>query len=88
MSFCTPRASLLAGRSTSALQADLAAAQQAYIDLSTGAKGVTYSYSQGDGARAVTYSQANIADLAALIISLQFQLKVPGSGRRPVRFKF
>jgi hypothetical protein len=66
----------------------LAAAQQAYIDLSTGAKGVSYSYSQGDGARAVTYTQANIADLTALIQSLQSQLKVPGSGRRPVRFKF
>lgn len=83
-----PRVTLLSGRPRTQLQADLDAAQQAYVDLSTGAKGASYSYTQGDGARAVTYTQANVADLAALIISLQVALQVPGAGRRPARFRF
>lgn len=83
-----PRVTLLSGRPRTQLQADLAAAQQAYIDLSTGAKGASYSYTQGDGARAVTYTQANVADLAAVIIALQVALQVPGAGRRPARFRF
>ena len=83
-----PRVGLLAGRSTVKLQADLDAAQQAYIDLSSGAKGSSYSYTQGDGARAVTYTQANVADLAALIMTLQVALKIPGAGRRAVGFRF
>lgn len=88
MSCYPPRVSLLGGRANAQLQADLAAAQQAYIDLSTGSKGSAYSYTQGDGARAVTYTQANIADLSALIMALQAALKVHGAGRRPVRFRF
>lgn len=70
------------------LQQALAAAQQAYIDLSTGAKGESYTYSQGDGARSVTYSKANIAELAALIRQLQQQLGLIGRARRPLRFRF
>lgn len=88
MSSYPPRATLLSGRPKVQLQADLAAAQQAYIDLSTGAKGASYSYTQGDGARAVTYTQANVADLAAAIMALQVALRVAGAGRRPARFRF
>jgi hypothetical protein len=74
--------------STEALQAALAAAQQAYLDLSTGAKGESYSYTQGDGARAVTYSKANISQLIALIKQLQMQLGLIRRTRRPLRFLF
>lgn len=80
--------SLLAGRSTVQLQADLAAAQQAYIDLSTGNKGESYSYSQGDGSKSVTYTRANLAQLVALIRDLQAQLGIIARARRPVRFNF
>lgn len=85
---CTPKVSILSGMSTDALQAALAAAQQAYLDLSTGAKGESYSYTQGDGARAVTYSKANIPQLIALIKQLQMQLGLIRRTRRPLRFLF
>lgn len=80
--------SLLAGMSTAALQKALAEAQQAYIDLSSGAKGTSYSYTQGDGARAVTYTQTNISQLIVLIRTLQQQLGIVPRARRPMRFRF
>lgn len=83
-----PATSILAGRSTVQLQADLAALQQAYLDLSSGAKGETYSYTQGDGAKAVTYTRANLADLVAAIRTVQAQLGIVLQPRRPARFRF
>jgi len=83
-----PRVGLLAGRATSQLQLDLNAAQQAYIDLSTGSKGESYTYTQEDGTKSVTYTRANIQALSALIITLQCALKIPGAGRRAIRFNF
>lgn len=80
--------SLLAGMSTDALKKILAEAQQAYIDLSSGAKGTSYSYTQGDGARAVTYTQTNISQLVVLIRTLQQQLGIVSRARRPMRFRF
>lgn len=80
--------SLLAGMPTATLQASLAAAQQAYIELSSGTKGESYSYTQGDGARAVTYTKTNIPQLIALIRCLQLQLGIVSQGRRPIRFRF
>lgn len=88
MSCYNPNTSILAGMSTVALQTALANAQQAYIDLSSGAKVVTASYSQGDGSKSVTYTQANIADLVALIKQLQAQLGIIGRARRPIGFRF
>lgn len=78
--------SLFAGMSKALLLANLAKAQQAYIDLSTGGKGETYSYTQGDGAKAVTYTRANLAALAALIRELQSVTDTIGRPRRPIRF--
>lgn len=83
-----PSTSLLAGMPRAALQKSLAEAQQAYIDLSSGAKGTSYSYTQGDGARAVTYTQTNISQLVVLIRSLQQQLGIINRARRPMRFRF
>lgn len=74
--------------STAKLQAALADAQQAYLDLSTGAKGASYSYTQGDGAKAVTYTQTNVQQLVALIKQLQAQLGIISRTRRPIRFRF
>jgi virulence-associated protein VapD len=79
---------ILAGMQTSALRTALTNAQQAYIDLTTGAKGESYSYTQGDGSRTVTYTKANIADLTALIQTLQAQLGIVQRPRRAIRFRF
>ncbi|MBL2618876.1 phage head-tail adapter protein, partial [Klebsiella pneumoniae] len=67
--------SLLAGGMTDEQLRDaLQKAQQAYIDLTTGSRGVSFSYTQGDGTRSVSYQQSSLADLLALIQLLQAQL--------------
>ncbi|UAN52209.1 phage head-tail adapter protein [Serratia sp. JSRIV002] len=84
-----PNTSLLAGAMTpEQLQAALAKAQQAYIDLAAGSRGVSFSYTQGDGTRSVSYQQSSIADLMALIQLLQAKLGIVPRPRRPMRFKF
>lgn len=83
------KTSLLAGAMTDEqLRAALAKAQQAYIDLATGSHGVSFSYSQGDGTRSVSYQQSTLADLLALIQLLQAQLGIVSRPRKPVRFRF
>lgn len=81
--------SLLAGSMTDEQLRDaLQKAQQAYIDLTTGSRGVSFSYSQGDGTRSVSYQQSSLADLLALIQLLQAQLGIFARPRKPVRFRF
>lgn len=84
-----PNSSLLAGAMTrDQLQAALTSAQQAYLDLSTGAKGVSFSYTQGDGTRSVTYQQTDIGQLTALIQLLQAQLGIVRRPRVALRFRY
>ncbi|RYM50050.1 gpW family head-tail joining protein [Serratia proteamaculans] len=84
-----PSRSLLAGYGTRDQLLDaLAKAQQAYIDLSSGARGVSFSYTQGDGTRSVSYQQSSLSDLVALIQLLQAQLNIVSNPRRAMRFKF
>ena len=81
--------SLLAGAMTPAqLQDALAKAQQAYIDLAAGSRGVSLSYTQGDGTRSVSYQHSSLSDLVALIQLLQAQLNIVSNPRRAMRFKF
>ncbi|WP_221347378.1 gpW family head-tail joining protein [Klebsiella quasipneumoniae] len=81
--------SLLAGSMTDEQLRDaLQKAQQAYIDLTTGSRGVSFSYTQGDGTRSVSYQQSSLADLLALIQLLQAQLGIVARPRKPVRFRF
>lgn len=81
--------SLLAGSMTDEQLRDaLQKAQQAYIDLTTGSRGVSFSYSQGDGTRSVSYQQSSLDDLLALIQLLQAQLGIVARPRKPVRFRF
>ncbi len=80
--------SLLAGIPREQLQVSLQNAQQAYIQLSTGGKVVSASYTQGDGSKSVTYTQANIAQLANMIQMLQQQLGLVVRPRRPLTFRF
>ena len=80
-----PATSLLAGLPTATLQAQLQEAQLAYLNLAAGGKAESLSYTQGDGAKSVTYTRANLADLAAVIQLLQSQLGVVARARRPLR---
>lgn len=84
-----PNSSLLAGAMTrDQLQAALTSAQQAYLELSTGAKGVSFSYTQGDGTRSVSYQQTDIGQLTALIQLLQAQLGIVKRPRVTLRFRY
>jgi len=84
-----PNSSLLAGAMTRAqLQEALTAAQQAYLELSTGSKGVSFSYTQGDGTRSVSYQQTDIGQLMALIQLLQAQLGIVKRPRKTLRFRY
>jgi len=78
------------GMSDAQLQAAIASAQQAMIQLRTGNKAVTVSYTQGDGSRSVTFAQTDLASLRMLIAELQQALN-PGvriARRRPMRPMF
>jgi hypothetical protein len=83
-----PAASILAGMDTTVLQAQLQQLQQAYLDLSSGAKGESYSYTQGDGSKAITYTRANLGALTQAIQLLQQQLGIVNRPRRPFRVRF
>lgn len=81
--------SLLAGAMTrEQMQDALTKAQQAYIELASGSRGVSFSYTQGDGTRSASFQQASMADLMALIQLLQAQLGINLRPRRPMRFRF
>ncbi|WP_428492152.1 gpW family head-tail joining protein [Rhodopila sp.] len=83
-----PRTSIFAGMSNPQLQTALANAQQAYLDLSSGAKVVTVAYAQGDGSKSVTYTAASISNIVMLIKELQAQLGIIRRARAPIRFAF
>lgn len=88
MSRFDPDSSILAGMDTTVLQQRLQAAQQAYLDLSTGAKGETFSYTMADGAKSVTYTRANMADLVQAIRLMQSQLGLVHNPRRALGVSF
>ncbi|WP_298284843.1 gpW family head-tail joining protein [Acidocella sp.] len=83
-----PSTSVFAGMTTAQLQTALANAQTALIELQTGAKAVTLSYTQGDGTKSVTYSPASASGLVMLIKQLQAQLGIVCHPRRPLNFRF
>jgi hypothetical protein len=84
MAYCgcryDPSTSLFAGADPATLQALLSQAQQAYAQLIMGGKPVTVSYES----KSVTYTQAEVANLSALIMQLQAQLGLT-CGRRALR---
>lgn len=83
-----PATSILAGMDTTVLQANLNKLQQIYLDLSSGNKGESFSYTQGDGAKSVTYSKANLGDLTQAIRLLQAQLGIIPHARRAIHPSF
>ncbi|VVP61665.1 hypothetical protein PS870_06405 [Pseudomonas fluorescens] len=70
----TPRLNNLSGVPKATLQQWLTESQQALHDLSTGNKGESFSYTQGDGAKSVTYTRADIGALQAHINALLYAL--------------
>lgn len=84
-----PTISIFAGVDPVLLRSNLATAQAAYAALSTGRQVVVASYAQGDGgAKSVTYSRTDGAQLVAYIKGLQAQLGLIPNPRRPTRFAF
>ncbi|HAX5205282.1 TPA: phage head-tail adapter protein [Escherichia coli] len=77
---------VLAGMTREQLQSALNQAQTAYIELLSGSRGVSFSYTQGDGTRTVTYSQATVSDLLGLIQTIQRALGL--RTRRAVSFRY
>lgn len=80
--------SLLAGMSDDQARAALAKARAAYVDLASGSHGVSFSYTQGDGTRSVSYQQTTLSELLGLIQLLQAYLGIVVRPRKPVRFRF
>ena len=83
-----PQTSLLAGMDTSILQSRLTQMQQDYLDLMSGAKMISASYTQGEGGKSVTYDRTNIAQLSAAIRQLQAQLGIIDRPRRAIGVRF
>lgn len=81
--------SLLAGSMTDEQLRDaLQKAQQAYIDLTTGSRGVSFSYSQETGHGRYLISKAPCLACWRWIQLLQAQLGIVARPRKPVRFRF
>lgn len=83
-----PSKTILAGMDPAILTANLVKLQQIYLDLSSGGKGESFSYAQGDGSKAVTYSRANIGQLTMAIRQLQAQLGIIDAPRRAIKVRF
>jgi hypothetical protein len=81
--------SILDGLSLDFLTARLTQMQLAYLDLSSGAKPQVVSYSQADGSKSVSYTQADLGRLAQAIKAVQAQIDalngVTSNRRRPMR---
>lgn len=83
-----PSRSLLAGMDTTVLQQRLTQMQQDYLDISSGRKVRSAAYTQGDGSKTVTYTEATIGQLAMAIRQLQAQLGIISSPRRAIGVRF
>lgn len=83
-----PCNTMFTGMTQVQLRAALASAQQAYLDMMMGKQGVSFSYTQGDGAKSVTYKPADMAGLAALIVELQQASGLIVRARRPIGFVY
>ena len=77
--------SIFSGMSVPQLQAALASAQQALIDLQSGNAIANLSYTQGDGSKSVSRRVTTVAEATQLIMQLQRALGIGGC-RRMTRF--
>jgi hypothetical protein len=83
-----PSSSLLAGMDDTVLRQRLQQMQQDYLDLSSGRKVQSASYTQGDGGKNVSYTQATIGQLVMAIRQLQAQLGIVDTPRRAIGIRF
>lgn len=79
--------SLFDGMSQDQLRAALTSAQAALIELQTGGRAVSLSYTQGDGSKSVTRKMATVAECSMLIRQLQVALGI-ARPRRAARFVY
>lgn len=79
-----PERTLLGNWSQDQLKAALLSAQNALVMLQQGARVVTASYGQGEGAQSVTYTQVSRGSLEQWILYLQ-AMTDPVNFRRPRR---
>lgn len=68
------------------IAANLAAAQRALAELTSGARVAHVSYAEGSGNREVTYARAQIGDLTRYIEDLQTRQGY--RARRPIGMRF
>lgn len=80
--------SIFAGMTTEQLQAYLASAQHAYIELSSGKRVATVAYAQGDGSKSVSFQAAELGALMQLIRMLQMELGIVPRARRAIGVQF
>jgi len=80
--------SVFAGVDPGTLQTWLSTAQTALFQLQSGALIANASYTQGDGAKSVSYRQVDIGALNILIRQLQQELGIVRRARRPLRIFF
>lgn len=78
--------SLYQGMARSALQAALTSAQNALIQLNSGAKLVSATYSQADGVKTTAFTPATREGLVSMIRDLQAELGIIPRARRTLRF--
>lgn len=84
MAYFRPERTLLGNWTQADLQAALLSAQQALVALQNGARVVTASYGQGDGAQSVTYTQVSRGSLEQWILYLR-AMTDPVNMRHPRR---
>ncbi|MDR3408460.1 MAG: gpW family head-tail joining protein [Methylovirgula sp.] len=80
--------SIFAGVAPATLQAWLTSAQTALFQLQSGVQVANASYTQGDGAKSVSYRAPDMAALNLLIRQLQQELGIIRRARRPLRVWF
>jgi hypothetical protein len=80
--------SIYAGMTIAQKQAALSKALAAHINLSTGSLGESFSYTQGDGGKTVTFTRATLPNLKAMIDQLQQELGIIRRARRPIRLVY
>lgn len=83
-----PSRSLLAGMDDALLRQQLKQMQQDYLDLSSGRKVQSGTYTQGDGSKSVTYTMTTIGQLTIAIRQLQAQLGIVSAPRYAFRPRF
>lgn len=85
---CEEELPLLYGMTNEQLAAQFTALQTAIFNLMSGRREVTVSYAQGDGAKSVTYTNADLAGMQMLLRYIGNKLGYPMRRRRAIGVVF